>query len=92
MNKINIMNKDKNKEELDNDNLIPAELKEQLSKKVGVVLNKIGLLETKIGNTIDDVVEESETPTTIAEINAALLNVLKKMNQKEIMEIIKQQE
>jgi hypothetical protein len=77
------------KDELKNDSVIPVELKESLTKKVGMVVKNICLIEEKINNSIDDFVEESETPLTITEINSALLNVLKKMNQKEIMELVK---
>lgn len=82
-------NEKRSKEEIQNDSIIPAELKEQLSKKVGMVIDSIGLLESGINNAIDDVVEGRETPITIVEINAALFNVLKKLNQREIMELVK---
>jgi hypothetical protein len=76
-------------EEIDNDNQIPAELKAQLTKKVEVVINHIGLLENAINEVIDDIVEDSETPITSTEINAALFNVLRKLNQREIMQLVK---
>jgi hypothetical protein len=79
----------KTKNEIDNDSVIPAEMKEQLTQKVQGVLSNIGSLEAAINSAIDDVVEGSETPITATEINAALWNVLKKMNQQEIMQIIK---
>lgn len=82
------MSKDITPEEV-NDNMIPAELKEQLTKKVNLVLSNISAIEKTINDSIDDAIENSENPITITEINAALLNVLKKMNQREIMEIIK---
>lgn len=75
-------------EELKNDSVIPAELKEQLTKKVEGVLNNIGLLEAGINDAIDNVVENSENPITVIEINAALFNMLKKLNQREIMRLI----
>ena len=76
-------------EEIDNDNQIPAELKAQLTKKVEVVINHIGLLENAINEVIDDIVEDSETPITSTEINASLFNVLRKLNQREIMQLVK---
>lgn len=79
----------KTKEELDNDSIIPAELKDALTKKVELVINHIAVLENALNETIDDTVEAIETPMTITEINAAILNVLKKLNQREIMELIK---
>ena len=79
----------KTQEEIDNDNQIPAEMKAQLTKKVEVVINHIGLLENAINEVIDDIVEDSETPITSTEINAALFNVLRKLNQREIMQIVK---
>ena len=82
------MSKDIPPEEV-NDNMIPAELKEQLTKKVNLLLSNISAIEKAINDSIDDAIENSENPITITEINAALLNVLKKMNQREIMEIIK---
>jgi len=80
---------EKTQEEIDNDNQIPAELKAELTKKVEVVINHIGLLEDGINEIIDDIVEDSETPITSTEINAALFNVLRKLNQREIMQLVK---
>ena len=80
---------EKTQEEIDNDNQIPAEMKAQLTKKVESVINHIGLLENAINEVIDDIVEDSETPITSTEINASLFNVLRKLNQREIMQIVK---
>jgi hypothetical protein len=79
----------KTKEELDNDSVIPAELKSALAKKTELVINHIAVIENALNEAIDDVVEDSETPITITEINAAIFNVLKKLNQREIMGLIK---
>jgi hypothetical protein len=79
----------KTKEELDNDSVIPAELKSALAKKTELVINHISVIENALNEAIDDVVEDSETPITITEINAAIFNVLKKLNQREIMGLIK---
>ena len=69
---------------------IPAEMKVQLAEKVGPVLRNIGLLEKAIDNAIDTTVDDnSGMSITVTEINAALLRVLKKMNQAEIMQLIK---
>lgn len=76
-------------EELANASVIPAEIKEQLAKKVQTALNNIGRIESAINNTIDELVMESEDPITVTEITASLLNVLRKLNQKEIMELLK---
>lgn len=76
-------------EELANTSVIPAEVKEKLAKKVQTALNNIGRIESAINNTIDDEVMASEDPITITEITASLLNVLRKLNQKEIMELLK---
>ena len=76
-------------EELANASVIPAEVKEQLAKKVQTALNNIGRIESAINNTIDELVMESEDPITVTEITASLLNVLRKLNQKEIMELLK---
>jgi hypothetical protein len=79
----------KTKEELDNDSVIPAELKSALAKKAELVINHIAVIESALNEAIDDIVEDSETPMTITEINAAIFNVLRKLNQREIMELIK---
>ena len=79
----------KSEEEIKNDNVIPVELKEQLTNKVKVVLENISMIENSISKAIDDSIESSDKPITISEINASLLNVLIKMNQREIMELIK---
>lgn len=79
----------KSEEEIKNDNVIPVELKEQLTNKVKVVLENISMIENSISKAIDDSIESSDKPITISEINASLLNVLRKMNQREIMELIK---
>ena len=41
------------KDELKNDSVIPVELKESLTKKVGMVVKNICLIEEKINNSID---------------------------------------
>ena len=79
----------KSEEEIKNDNVIPVELKEQLSNKVKAVLENISMIENSISKAIDDSIERSDKPITTTEINASLLNVLRKMNQREIMEVIK---
>lgn len=75
------------KNEINNSNM--DELNKQLSDKVALVMDKIGLIEKAIIVTIEDAIEDCETPTTITEINAALLNVLRKMNRDEIMHMLK---
>ena len=57
--------------------------------KATSMFNTINLIEKSIKDGIDTIVENSEVPITLTEINSALLNVLKKFNQTEIMEIIK---
>ena len=77
-------------EEKINDEQIPAEVKEQLNSKVASVLNKIALVEKSVNDAIDDVVDDnSELQFTTTEIQAALLNVLRKMNSREIMQLVK---
>ena len=77
-------------EEKINDEQIPAEVKEQLNSKVASVLNKIALVEKAVNDAIDDVVDDnSDFKFTTTEIQAALLNVLRKMNSREIMQLIK---
>lgn len=75
-------------EEKTNDEQIPAELKEGLAKKVQTVLDNIGKIEAHINEAIDEAVEESEEPITISEIMSALIDVMKKMNSKDIMQLI----
>lgn len=79
---------ERTEEEIANDAMIPEEIKNELAEKVGKVINNIGLLEKTIANSIDDAVEESENPITVTEINAALINVLTKMNKREIGQLI----
>lgn len=76
-------------EEVNNDNVIPAEMKEQLAEKVNVVLKHIALIETAINNAIDTAIEEIDEPITVPEIIAALLNASKRMNQNEIMQLVR---
>lgn len=80
--------KQKTEEEM-NDGQIPAELKAQLTEKVGKVIDNIGKIEVAVNTAIDDVVESNEYPITVTEIQAGLLNVMKSLNSKEIMEIVK---
>ena len=79
---------ERTEEEIANDAMIPEEIKNELAEKVNKVINNIGLIERAISNGIDDVVEESENPITVTEINAALINVLMKMNKREIGQLI----
>lgn len=76
-------------EEKINDEQIPSELKEQLTKKVSSVLTKIGLIEKSINNAIEDAIEDIDLEVTTIEINAALLNVMKRINSREIMQLVK---
>lgn len=82
------MTENRTKEEIANDAQIPTELKEKLNEKVQSVLNNIGMIEKKINTAIDDAVEELDGQITATELNAALLNVMRKLNQQEIMQII----
>lgn len=61
---------------------------EELVKKVNSFLDDINEMEKEISNTIDDFVEKNEKPITITQINCALINILKKMNQKELTNLI----
>lgn len=74
-------------EEKRNDEQIPAELKAQLTEKVGTVLSNIGKIEAAVSDAIDNIAEENTM--TITEIQAGLLKVISKMNQREIMQILK---
>lgn len=74
---------------VDNDNMIPAEMKEKLAEKVGKILNNIGKVEAAINEAIDNVVDNNEEPITITEIYAGVFNVLKNLNKQEIMEMVK---
>lgn len=76
-------------EEVKNDNAIPAEMKEQLADKVNTVLRHIALIENAINNAIDDTIEEINEPITVPEIISALLNASKRMNQNEIMQLVR---
>lgn len=77
------------KEEIKNDEQIPAELKSQLTEKVSKVIDNIGKVEAAVTNAIDDVIDGNEYPITVTEIQAGLLNVMKNFNKKEIMILIK---
>jgi hypothetical protein len=79
----------KSKEEIENEAVIPAELKDKLAEKAKMVLTNIGNIEKAIDNAIDDTVETSENPITISEIYAALFNTLNKFSKQEIMQLVK---
>lgn len=77
----------KTKQEKKNDEEIPAELKAQLTEKANKILGNIGRVEIAINDTIDTIAEEA--PITVSEIQAGLLKVMSKLNQREIMQLIK---
>ena len=74
-------------EEKRNDEQIPAELKAQLTEKVSMVLSNISKIEIAVSDAIDNIAEGNTM--TITEIQAGLLKVISKMNQREIMQILK---
>ena len=78
----------KSKEEIENDLMIPESIKNELVKKTNDVLKNISRVEKFIIGAIDDAVELSDSEITVSEINAALINALKKFNQQEIMRLI----
>lgn len=77
----------KTNQEKKNDEQIPAELKAQLTEKANKVLLNIGRIEIAINDAIDKIAEEN--PITISEIQAGLIKVMSKLNQREIMELLK---
>lgn len=64
-------------------------LKEEMNNKIQVLFSNINSIEDAIEDAIEEAVYNSDKSITTTEISSALLNVLKKFNQKEIMEIIK---
>lgn len=82
-------NNEKSQEWIDNDNVIPSELKAIFAEKVGKVVNNIGRIESAVNEAIDNAIDDSEDPITITEIYAGIFNVLKNFNKQEIMEMVK---
>ena len=75
--------------EQENDNAVPAEIKEKLNESVKGTLHRISLFDKKIREAIDDVIDENSGEVfTVTEINAALLNILSDFNRKEITQTI----
>lgn len=72
-----------------NNEQIPAELKMQLTEKVTNILNNINKVDKAISSAIDDLIESEDVSLTVTEIQAGLLNVMKKFNSKEITQLIK---
>jgi predicted glycosyl hydrolase (DUF1957 family) len=77
------------KREDTNNEQIPAELKMQLTEKVTNILNNINKVDKAISSAIDDLIESEDVSLTVTEIQAGLLNVMKKFNSKEITQLVK---
>lgn len=75
-------------EEIDNDNAIPKDLKEQITEKANAITKNISIIEKAVTNTVESTVMDMETVVTVNEVMAALMNVLKKLNQQCLMKQI----
>ena len=53
--------------------------------KIDNTLNNISKIQKSIEKAIDDSIDECQNQVTVTEIQSALINVLKKFNQKELL-------
>lgn len=61
----------------------------KIPEKYFTVKKTIGQLQSEIQNAIDKICEEHNYTISYAEINSALMNILKSNNSEEIKELIK---